>query len=274
MEPKKSLITKKMVLGALRYVAILLCAAVVVYEAAMIFLDRRANLIASNEYENLQNQYAILNQTDDSADNLSEDDSRYPSLELDYEALEEINGDFIGWIYFPALEISYPIVRENTIDEYLHKTFEGTSNNSGAIFMDLLSNAEFNGFSDFIFGHNMRNGSMFGRLNDLLKDGGAQLIDEEPYLYVYTEKKVIRYEIFAYYQSTAGSTAYDEVRDAEDYTRVVDFIRENNQYANAPQPDFALRPEILTLSTCSGPTGGNVRLLVSSVKKQEWPREE
>ena len=76
-------------------------------------------------------------------------------LDIDYDALTKINGDFVGWIYYAPLELSYPIVRGIDNDYYTHYTFENVRNSSGAIFMDFLNKPDFSHFNTIIYGHNM-----------------------------------------------------------------------------------------------------------------------
>jgi sortase B len=193
-----------------------------------------------------------------------------PNLVIDYDRLRQINEDFIAWLYFPALDISYPVVQEDETNEYLKKTYGGQTNRAGAIYMDNVSDPSFNGLTDFIFGHNMANETMFGKLRNLNKDDGGSLIAEKPYIFIYTEERIIAYEIFAFFKTDVRSDVYNKVETDADYEKFLRIVLNYNQYEEARIMDFSQRPEILTLSTCSGSAGTKQRFLVCTMKLREW----
>lgn len=121
-------------------------------------------------------------------------EKNYPELQIDFAELIRTNQDFRGWLYFPALDISYPVVQGEDNDYYLKHSFEGESVNAGCIFMDCGASADWSDRNTFVFGHNMRDESMFGAFKNLLK--GTASCEENPYFYIYTEDKVYIYEIF------------------------------------------------------------------------------
>ena len=91
-------------------------------------------------------------------------------FEIDWEYLHSINPDVVAWIRFPNMDISYPIVQGDSNNEYLHTTVEGTYAYAGSIFMDSACSLAFTDDNTVIYGHNMRNLSMFGRLKLLYRD--------------------------------------------------------------------------------------------------------
>ena len=256
------------------YVLIGICAAVAIYEGVQIYLDQKEYRVADKEYEDLARQLVEIpaaadTEVQDTAKKADEDAP--PAFKVDYAALEKINPDFIGWLYFEALDISYPVVREQKENQYIHLTFDGKTNKSGCIFMDTLSSADFSGKSDFIFGHNMRNLSMFGSLKLLYKKGNENLLQKHPYVYVYTKKGTCQYKVFAYETTHTGSSVYDEIKTDDGYDQYVAGVMKRSIYSGAEEPDFSERPEILNLSTCSGEAGGTKRFVVHTVKIKTWP---
>lgn len=237
------------------------------------------------EYESLE-EYASVKGNDETdasdetvnteADNLqdtassSEDEEpKEPSkiqvrLDIDTETLKEINPDFIGWLYYEPAEINYPVVRDRGDDYYEHHSFEQEENSSGAIFLDYVCKPNFTAFNSVIYGHNMKNGAMFGMLNELLKD--PTLIDENPYFYVYTDKEILMYEIFAGYYTSAKSDTYGIQIDytMEDKQAYLEYIDGIAQYRNEDVLNLnTLNDEtmICTLSTCHGFHSGNRTVL-------------
>ena len=251
-----------------RWIIIILCVGVIVFEGIGLYRDQKEYSIAENEYEEL---ISAMNETDtDSGSDLSTAPKPYPDLHLSYSMLEGINEDFVGWIYYPYLGINYPVVHEKEVDEYLHKTFDGTANNSGCLFTDILSTEDFSGYHDMIFGHNMRNGSMFGQIKKLGQSDESENVRANPYIYIYTPDYVYQYEIFAYYVTRVGSESYSDVRSDEEYDAFVSFISNNTIYEIPSDVDLSSRPSILTLSTCNGQSGSGRRFVIHSVKINSW----
>ena len=278
-------------------VIISICAIVVICELAVIIRTEQAGRMAAQEYDKLKD-YVSSGENDpdglftanedmeetepepyDEPDDEGEEEEftdiprTYPRLAIDHSALMEINPDYIGWIYIPALDLSYPVVQETFADQYLYTTFEGVPNYAGCLFMDDVSDRDFNGFYDFIFGHNMNNGSMFGALRQLHAKGKEYLWREEPDFYIYRADKIMRYYIYAYYITENGSPAYDEIYSQEAYDQLVEYTIENSYLEKPNMELFENYPEILTLSTCSGRSGGSQRFVVHAVKTATWSNE-
>ncbi len=87
-------------------------------------------------------------------------------ITVDFDALLEINPDVIGWLYCPDTVINYPLVQGEDNDYYLHRLINGTPNNNGTLFVDEQNSAGFSDENTVIYGHHMRNGSMFGYLEN------------------------------------------------------------------------------------------------------------
>lgn len=92
-----------------------------------------------------------------------EPQSRY--LEIDFAGLKAVNPDVIAWIQILALDISYPVVQGKDNAYYLHHLFSGESNINGSIFVDCHNQPDFTDQNTIVYGHNMKNGSMFGTLD-------------------------------------------------------------------------------------------------------------
>ena len=123
------------------------------------------------------------------------DDTKEETFSVDFEKLLEMNSDVVGWIRFDEpSEINYPVVQGRDNEEYLKRTFEANTNKLGTLFVDVNNPGDFSGRNTFIYGHNMKNGSMFAQL---LKYKDDSFYKEHPYFYIYTpDGKVRTYEIF------------------------------------------------------------------------------
>ncbi len=186
-------------------------------------------------------------------------DFEYPDLDIDYDALLAINEEFVGWLYFPALSISYPIAQTYDDVYYVKHSFEKTTSSAGCIFLDYVASSDFSDYNSFIFGHNMKNGTMFGNLKWITYNGSA--IRSNPYFYVYTQEGVHIYQLYAVYQTTSGSDRYDLTWTEEEYAAYVSWALENSSIDYGWEPDADMRT--LTLSTCFGLTSGTSKRLLA-----------
>ncbi len=175
----------------------------------------------------------------------------YPRLQVDYDALASVNTEFAGVIYIPVLDIKYPMAQTDDNSKYLHTTFEGTVNSSGCIFLDTSASSDFSDWNTFVFGHNMKNGTMFGSLKQFLKN--ETLCDQDPYIYIYQKDQVLVYRIFAYYTIPVQDDVYDDFVGDDGYDAYVADAREHSLYQPKEDDtiiDWNSRPNLLTLSTC------------------------
>lgn len=197
------------------------------------------------------------------ADALSE--IPFPELEIDYAALRAENPDFAGVLYIPALDLTYPVAAAPDNSYYLGHTFRGQRSSAGAIFLDADCAADFGDRNSIVYGHNMRNGTMFGSLQNFYREEG--LAESAPYIYLYREDGVRRYRIFSCYVADADSEAFQLLpEDADtDYDNYVEGAQRKSFLSLAKDGsaiDFAARPCLLTLATCSGRAGTTKRLVV------------
>ncbi len=81
---------------------------------------------------------------------------------VDFDSLKEINGDIVAWIKCKELGINYPVVQGTDNSYYLTHTFSGEEHISGCIFMDCVNKTDFTDDNTILYGHNMKDGSMFG----------------------------------------------------------------------------------------------------------------
>jgi C60 family sortase B len=238
------------------------------------FLEYKA---ANDEYAQLEEHIVVEEEPkeDNKGDATQESeaakekiDFSHPKFQIDYDALTKINSDFSAVIYIPALGINYPVVRSKDNEDYLHKTFEGKSNFAGAIFLDYNANGNYDQSNTFIFGHNMKNGSMFGKLKYFLKEEG--LVNTNPYIFLCRPDGIYRYRIFTYYLTTTSSEIYNDFEGDDGYDSYIHLVTRLSSYKDYQEGivDFSTRPKLLTLSTCSGPAGGQQRFIVQGALEE------
>lgn len=223
-------------------------------------------LKAMLEYKELNKQFVTLKGSNIQAAP-DQEVKGVPDLKVNFKGLSSINADVASWIYMPGVDISYPVVRGKDNDYYLQHTFEKNVSLSGAIFMDYQDSPDLVGFNTFIYGHNMRNGTMFGSLKKYLQD--ETLIQNAPYFYLYLKDgSVKKYRIFAYYQDDGNSDTYSRP-SKEGEEAYLAMIRKKSFVRVTLTPEeekqAALFHEYVTLSTCTGFTGSGRRFLVHGV---------
>ena len=110
-----------------------------------------------------------------------------------YAALKNENPDYVGWIRIPDTRIDYPVVdRESDPEYYLHRAFDGSKSFGGTPFLGEASGVDTKCL--IIYGHNMKNGSIFGTLDSYKK---ADYWKEHPIVRFYVDGEPRTYEVFA-----------------------------------------------------------------------------
>jgi sortase B len=117
-------------------------------------------------------------------------------IEIDFNYLQEINPDIIGWIFMERENINYPIVKGQDNYFYLTRLPDKTPNRLGSIFMEHKNKPDFSDDTTVLFGHNMLDDSMFAPLENYREQW---YYDEHPYLYIFTPDATYRVEVFAGY---------------------------------------------------------------------------
>lgn len=268
---------KKQKKGAGYYISIVITvAAIVVLCIALpkFLIEYHTYQVAKDEYDDLDSLMQVEETTEETTETTEESSSEettqeeattdpetglplveVPTLAIDFEELTSINGDFACVLYVPALDMTYPVAYSSDNDEYLHTTFEGTKNASGCIFVDMNASKDFTDLNTILYGHNMKNMTMFGSLKRFSQD--ETLCASDPYFYLYFEGKTYQYRIFSYYVvSNRDDTVYGAVDDEETYDAFVESAFTRSQFTDyeneEDQVDFSTRPLLVTLSTCFG----------------------
>lgn len=179
---------------------------------------------------------------------------------IDMAALREINPDVMGWIVIPGTSVSYPLMDGEDNQYYLEHTWDRSLNSVGSIFLEENCSSELSDFNTIIYGHNMKDKSMFGSLK-LYKD--EEFWKEAPYIYVITGEGVRRYDIFASFEAEVdGHVFWINIQEDATKQKFIDFSLENSQINTGIIPSVS--DKILTLSTCTG-AGYEERRVVQAV---------
>ena len=231
------------------------------------------------EYNGIQNQYTtttpvqiIENDEDVPVSETDEaPDSLIPYIEVDFEALLQVNPDTVGWIAIPNTVISYPVVQTVNNTKYLNTSFEGNRSNVGTPFADKGNDLQNLDSNTIIYGHNMGTGrtDMFGTLL-LYKEHDYFLINRFIQFDTIYERHGF-WKVFAVIQLDISNTdfVYQQTtfRNSSEFMEWVSMSMELSLHDT--DIDINSQDRILTLSTCDRSRyGRNGRLIVLAVKRE------
>ena len=222
-------------------VVLIVVGVVLLLAAAFIFV--RAQLgyrEAQATYDQLET-YVV---TDTAGDDL-------PSV--DFDELEAINPDVVGWIYVPGTPINYPVVQTTDNTTYLRKLFDGTPNGSGTVFMDCDDTAP-GGIDQqtTLYGHHTQDGKMFRAIDYALDQDKFDQIDG-----VYYMTREATYVCRPLMDCLVEDTFTDaRIATFEDEGAFSSYLTTMRGMAKAVAEDVderqASAENVLTLVTCSG----------------------
>lgn len=222
----------------------------------------------SGDTASMQDESELVKKTDDDLKTESEDDPNawYHDIDVDFAGLKEQNEDIVGWIYFEDEEsISYPLLYSGD-DYYLRRNYLKEEETAGSIYIDGNNSPDLDDAHTLIYGHNMRNLSMFGNLKFYKTE--EDYFENHRYFQLITETGAYRYEIFAYKDVgtlTGGIyTTWKYVDD--DFKKFIEDSICQGSYVDA-DIDVDDETHIVTLSTCS--YDSDVRFTVSAVRIDE-----
>lgn len=141
------------------------------------------------------------------SEEITDQSEEYETM-FDWNGISESSDYAIGWIQIPGIErLNYPIVQHPEDNQFfLTHDWTGAAQSAGAIFMNRHNASDFTDMNSVIYGHRMKNGSMFGSLK---KYASQEFLDENPCFYIYTpDGKKMTYDIICYSSVTDGSDAY------------------------------------------------------------------
>ena len=173
----------------------------------------------------------------------------YLPPEIDFSVLKNINTDIVGWLDMGELGISYPIVRGTDNAKYLKYTFENKKNSAGSIFIDYHNSGDFSDCNTIIYGHNMKNGSMFGKLKNIREEG---MFDKCRYFWISAPDGNYQYEIFAAYETGAESDTYTLFSEPDESFRSYLETAHGRSLLDTGNIPLVKEDKIITLSTCTG----------------------
>ena len=201
--------------------------------------------LQSDEMDDLRSQVSVSN--DDVSSSVN-----YVETPVDFVELKKENSDIYAWIDIPGISVGYPILRrENDNSYYLTHTVDEKKSVYGSIYTEDYNDMDFADFNTVIYGHNMKNGTMFGKLK---KYRDKTFFEQNPYINVYMPGRIMKYQIFAAYvwddRHILLSFDFSDESVREAYIDMIFSTRKMNANINS---DLKVTKDdrIITLSTCT-----------------------
>ena len=182
-------------------------------------------------------------------------------LSVDFDTLQSVNPDIQAWLYMSGSSIHSPVLQAEDNSTYLYRLADGSSNAHGSLFIDCRNAGDFSDWNTLIYGHNMKDGSMFGGLKKYRKQA---YYDAHPEMTLFTPEKTYRMEIFAAVTTDVSAAVYRVPAAREERDELVQWAQRNSEI----ECDVSIGTEdrIVTLSTCTG--GDDDRFVVRAVLRE------
>lgn len=217
---------------------------------------------AGSYYEDLREDVMIPTSTSEATETPA---TKEPVvIPVDFAMLQGQCPDIYAWIRIPGTEIDYPIVqKEGDNGYYLNHTIYGQKKAEGSIFTEDYNSKDFEDPNTVIYGHNMKNGSMFKGLHGY-RD--RSFFKEHQEVLIYMPDRILHYQVFAayIYDNRHLMESFD-FKEPQVFTSYIDSILSRSHMGSNIDGDIEITAEdkIITLSTCNG--NDNERFLVQAV---------
>lgn len=208
-------------------------------------------------YEEMQEAKAVaVVETEEVTEYSTEEETKsslvYCDAVYDFEELQETNEEIYAWITVPGTQVDYPVLQTDTDNYYLDYNLDHTKGYPGCIYTNRCNTLDFSDQITVLYGHNMKNGSMFGSLHEFEDES---FFEENQQIFVYTPDRRLTYEIYgaikysnvyipAYYDVTTMEGKEQFLSDIDNYVGkdAVTHVREDMTMAE--------EDKLIVLSTC------------------------
>lgn len=164
-----------------------------------------------------------------------------------FQNLLDINPNIVGWLTIDNTKIDYPILQSSDNSHYLNRNYKEDTSKSGSIFMDYRNQADSLDKHTIVYGHQMKDGSMFGQLDKFLDEDFFSQHKEFQFDTIYESYRV---EIFSVYVTTTDfNYIQTDFSTDEAYMDFMEVIKEKSKMPTNIQ--ITEKDNIITLSTCN-----------------------
>lgn len=250
--------SKKKVLKSLYVLLVVLCLLCIGVLFFLLVKDQEEEIAMDKQQQMLENAYV-----EDAAEPGDAVEAQKAELPIDFEGLMEENPEIYAWIRVPDTNIDYPILQHEGEDQsyYLTRDIHGKSTQAGSIYTEYYNNKHFQDPNTIIYGHNMKNGSMFHNVRYFAE---REYFDEHEELYIYMPGKILKYQIINcyVYDDRHLLAAFDLSDEAVHEEYLEDIMRPRSMYTMIREGvELSTEDKLITLSTCVANQPNNRRLL-------------
>ena len=179
---------------------------------------------------------------------IEENENEETEYKVDFEKLKEINNQIVAYLKVKGTKIEYAVVQAKDNNYYLKRNLDKKYNVGGSIFMDYKNKLNGTDKNIVIYGHNIKDGSMFGTLENILEEEWYN--NKENYIIdLTTEKEELKYQVFSVYKIENEEYYIDTEFKENEFEEFIDTLK------NRSKKDFnvevSVEDSILTLSTCA-----------------------
>lgn len=201
---------------------------------------------ADQVYNTLQGEYVVITGESSIDDKVDVAEKQGLDITIDFKQLLARNEDVVGWLYCPDTVLNYPVVKGEDNNEYLHANLDGEYLKSGTIFVDYRNAALGDDLNYVVYGHSMKNGTMFRML---MKYKDQAYYDAHPVFYYLTPDGNYELELFAGLVVNEDDAIYSFDLEEKAFRKLLDAYRSRSTFSS----DVVLEEDdmIVTLSTCS-----------------------
>lgn len=239
--------------SALEIILILVCFAVLVFCLYKLLPKTAEYRKSAKTYRGIRED-AVITPSPDQSSSGSGNASRSDADTINWESFKGM--DVVAWLMLD--DISYPVLQGDDNSEYLHALPDHTYNYGGSILLDSVNSRYFNDQNSIIYGHNMADGSMFGKFRSRYVNAGYR--DHTFCLYL-PDGTRRTYTFFSVLTTEAGSQVYTcTFQNSSSFLDWQNMLQRSTRYENSPKPDVNAR--FVSLSTCDGMAGTTRRLVI------------
>ena len=211
-------------------------------------------------YNNNKENKQIINEIAESV-TINQETNEEKKYKINFEELKQKNSDTVAWLKIENTNIEFPIVQANNNSYYLTHNFDKKYNVAGWIFADYKNKLDGTDRNIVVYGHNMRNNSMFGSLKDVITEEWYNN-EENKYITFVTENEYQTYQVFSVYQIKTEDYYIQTEFKSNEFTEFIDTItKRSKKYFGI---NVSKEDTILTLSTCAN--NNKYRVVLHSVR--------
>ncbi len=243
---------KKAILNLILYIILL---SILIYSGIKIFKWYKDKTNNNKIVEQIKSTVIVEENNEDGNEN---------GYTVDFNKLKEQNNETIAWLKINNTNVEYPVVKGTNNSFYLNHSFDKSKNSAGWIFADYKNKFDNTDKNIVIYGHNMRDGSMFGSMLNIL-DAKWYENEENTNITLYTENEKCIYKVFSIYKiENEDYYIKTEFKNDNEFEEFVKNLKKRS--IKDFNVDISKDDNILTLSTCAN--NNKYRIVLHAIKEK------